>query len=123
MSLQHSHHSEEHVETHTGNFEDNLKLRAEKLKETKAAIDKYLKDYDGELIVLVSAKAVDEKHGQTATLIAGVCSGNEQMNVIKGLRSATETLEKTLADSIEQVMKDDPLEALRQLLTSMPKSK
>lgn len=106
-------HSEHHSETFTGPREDQLEARKKHLKEAKALIDKALKDYEGEMIVIVRANQTSDDKGTTQVAVAGTGNVAEQMHLIEGLKEAAETVEKEIGSAI------DPDTVLQQLLHTL----
>lgn len=114
MSLISSSHTVHHVELHDGAPEDRIKLALDKKAEAKKNIDKVMKDWNGELIVIVTAKEIPGKDGiNTIATASGVASIGEQMAVIKGLQETIQALEKSVTSQMTNL---DPMDLLSRIL-------
>lgn len=88
-----------------GSFEDMMKARAKELPELEKSIEKFFKDYDGGLVLMM--KVNEDENGEPVgmeTNIVGTVQMASQIRLIKNL----DRIKDKLIEDLLEAVKDNP---------------
>lgn len=116
MPSKSTYHAEKHHETFEGDRTECLARRKKAFKDLKATADKVLKDWDGQPIVIITARDTGDGKTQVMGFDGGVGNTIEQVAIVDAIQKVSHDLQHQIAENMP-----DPAEMLAELLKGASK--